>query len=287
MLGVNRLVLVGVVVWVSSMVAASQAAPGMAPAQVNALVRQTIDNEIKATRDYSQLFQYRLEKETNSGKSLREMLETTDGIVARTITWNGRALTAEERAKEDDRLSLLVSNEEERKKKFKEQREDTERALQMLRALPDALLYEFAGRDNIRGRDTIRLHFRPNPQFSSSAKETYLFRAAEGALWIDVAAHRIVKLDGVTKNDVNIGWGILGHINKGGKILLEQSLVAEPNHFRITTLNIEAQGKVLLFKNIRIRQLQTATSFSPVDRMTIAEAVKRLRGDGARASGSD
>jgi hypothetical protein len=263
--------------------AVSAQSASMTSADIDALVRASVDNEIRATQDNSSLFRYTLSKETNSGTAVREMVETADGVIARTITWNGRQLTPAERAKEDERLALLISSLEERQKKFREQREDAERAVRMLRALPDALLYEFDGNERIHGRNTIRLRFRPNPAFSSTAKETYLFRAAEGDLWIDAAHKRIMKLQGVTKSDVSIGWGILGHIRKGGKMFLEQSLVGD-NQWRLTGLNIEADGKVLFFKTLKIRQRQSASKFVPVSQMTVADAVELLRRNGTTGS---
>jgi hypothetical protein len=266
---------------------AQSAAQQMGRTQADVLLRKAVDNEIRAAQDNSARFRYTLSKDTNSSRSVREMVETADGVVARTITWNGRQLTPEERAKEDKRLATLISSPEERQKKFQEQRDDAERALKMLRVLPDALLYEYAGAERIRAREAIRLHFKPNPQFSSSTKETYLLRAAEGDLWIDAAAKRIVKLEGVTGSDVNIGWGILGHIKKGGKLFLEQSLVGENNQWRLTTLNIDVDGKVLLFKTLKIRQHQSASNFVPVAQMTVADAVELLRKNGSSGAGTD
>ncbi len=242
-----------------------------------ALVQQAVNNEIQANNDTSRLYRYILRKETRSGVAVREMIETKDGIVARTITWNDRELTPEERAKEDEKLAKLGASAEEQHKKFAEQREDARQAIKMLEALPDALLYEYDGTELLNGRESIRLRFKPNPNFSSSAKETYLFRGAEGKIWIDKAAKRIAKLDGVTTAQVNIGWGLLGHIDKGGKVFLEQTMVGPSSQWRIATLNLDATGKALLFKSINIRQRQSARDFRPVNPMTVAEAVDFLK----------
>src|SRR5262245_15788103 len=95
-------------VWcvLASMAMAQSPAPSMAPPQADALLRKAVDNEIRAAQDNSARFRYTLSKETNSNRSVREMVETADGIVARTVTWNGRQLTSEERAKEDKRLAM-------------------------------------------------------------------------------------------------------------------------------------------------------------------------------------
>jgi hypothetical protein len=259
------------------------AACAESPADPRALVQMTVENELKAAKDISSLYRYVLRKETKSGISVREMVETKDGIVAKTLTWNDRQLTPEERAKEDAKLAKLGSSAEEQRKKFAEQRQDASQAMKMLEALPYALLYEYTGTEPIRGREAVRLRFKPNPNFSSSAKETYLFRGAEGNIWIDTQAKRIVKLDGVTTRDVNIGWGLLGHIDKGGKFFLEQAKVGPEKDWRIITLNLDARGKALLFKTIKIHQRQTATDFRQVAPMTVAQAVDLLRTSNSEA----
>jgi hypothetical protein len=258
----------------------------VAPAQTTdpkALVQQAVANELRAAQDTSRLYRYVLRKETKSGTSVREMIETKDGIVARTITWNDRELTPDERAKEDEKLARLGSSAEEQRKKFAEQREDARQAMKMLEALPHALLYEYGGREMLNGREAVRLRFKPNPDFSSTAKETYLFRGAEGNIWIDKDAKRIAKLDGVTTAQVNIGWGLLGHIDKGGKVYLEQTMVGPSTQWRISTLNLDAKGKALFFKSINIQQRQSARDFRPVSAMTVAEAVDFLRKSDAGA----
>jgi hypothetical protein len=241
------------------------------------IVKEAVENELRAAKDTSRLYRYILRKETKSGTSVREMIETKDGIVARTISWNDRQLTPDERAKEDQKLAKLGSSAEEQRKKFAEQREDARQAMKMLHALPDALLYEFDHTELVNGREAVRLRFKPNPHFSSSAKETYLFRGAEGKIWIDKAAKRIAKLDGITTAQVNIGWGLLGHIDKGGKVYLEQAMVGPDSQWRIVTLTLDATGRAFLFKSIKIRQRQSARDFRPVSPMTVAEAVDVLR----------
>jgi hypothetical protein len=246
-------------------------------ADPRALVKEAVKNEIQANHDTSRLYRYILRKEAKSGISVREMIETKDGIVARTITWNDRELTPEERAKEDEKLAKLGASAEEQRKKFAEQRDDARQAIKMLEALPEALLYEYDGTEVLNGRAAIRLRFKPNPDFNSSAKETYLFRGAEGKIWVDKVARRIAKLDGTTTSQVNIGWGLLGHIDKGGKVYLEQAMVGPSTQWRIVTLNLDATGKALWFKSIKIRQRQSARDFRPVNPMTVAEAVDVLR----------
>ena len=250
------------------------------PAQgvdAQALVRRAAANAVTGAQETSKLFMYRALKETNSGTALREMVETKDVILARTLTWNGRELTAEERAKEDARLDLVVTSAEELRRKKAEQEADRRRTLQLVRALPEALRFQYDGTEMVHGREAIRLKFTPNPEFSPTSKETYGLKAAAGRLWIDKEQTRIVRMEAALTENVYIGWGLLGHINKGGRLELEQSLLPG-NVWRISKLNIEATGRVFFFKSVNIKQRQSGWDYRPVpSNLSIAQAVATLK----------
>jgi hypothetical protein len=249
-----------------------------------ALVRETVDREIRSAKDFSFPYRYVLRKETNSGISVRQMLETSDGMVlARTITWNGKPQKREDQVKEDQRLDQIATDPEERAKKLKEQREDSGRAMKLLAALPTSSIFTWDGKEFVNDREAIRLAFKPNPHFSPDAKETYLLKAAEGKIWIDAASKRLVRISGATTDSVNIGWGLLGHIDKGGSFFMEQAMVGGGN-WRIREMRIDAKGKVLLLKTIRIKQHQSAYDFVPVQPMPIAAAVQTLKQLGSNAT---
>jgi hypothetical protein len=241
------------------------------------LVRKSVDLEIKAAQDYTTPYTYVLRKESNSGVAVRQMVETKDGLLlARSLTWNGKVPSSEDQAKEDRRLERLITSAEERSKKAAEQKDDAQRALRILRALPTSSLYTLDGHENIAGRDTIRLAFKPNPKFSPEVKETYLLKAAEGKMWIDAESTRMVRLDATITDSVSIGWGLLGKIDKGGKLFLEQAIV-KGGQWRMTALRIDATGKALIFKSIRIKQHQTGSNYEPIKPVSVAEAVELLK----------
>ncbi|MEO5935752.1 MAG: hypothetical protein ABIP81_00920 [Terriglobales bacterium] len=241
------------------------------------LVRRAAANAEAAARDTSKLFMYRVAKETNSGAAIRDMVETKDVILARTITWNGQIPPPSERAKEDAKLDLLVVSADELRKKKAEQDTDRKRTLQLVGALPDALRFEYDGTEMVHGREAIRLRFTPNPAFRPTSRETYGLKAAAGKLWIDRAHTQIVRMDAALTENVYIGWGILGHIDKGGRLELERSLLPG-NAWRITKLNIEATGKAFFFKTIRIKQRQSGWDYRVVPNdLSIAQAVAALK----------
>ena len=220
---------------------------------------------------------FRLSKTTKFGTQVKDMVETKDGIVARLVSMNGRDLTPQERLADDARLDNLQQDPKEQQRKLSDQKKDQERFLSLVRALPDALLYSDDGRQELDGRETVRLKFRPNPAFHSTAKETIIFRAAEGHIWIDAAELRIAKFQGATTSDINIGWGLLGHIDKGSKMEIEQRRLGE-NKWRLSRLLLEGNGNILLFKTLTLKQQQTATNFQPVPaNLSLGDGVALLK----------
>lgn len=245
------------------------------------LVKAAVANEVQATEHPADSFMYRLTKESKSGTQVKDMVETKDGIVARLISLNGRALTDAERSADDRRLENLIRDPEEQRRKLADQQKEQDRFLSMVRVLPDALLYTSDGTEQINGRETIRLKFRPNPAFHTTTRETIIFRASEGNLWIDALDKRITKFDGTQTNDINIGWGLLGHIEKGSKLQVEQRWL-DQGKWRLSKLVLEANGQILLFKSLTLKQRQSATDFRAVPSdLKIASAVELLKKQGA------
>ena len=87
-----------------------------------------------------------------------------------------------------------------------------------------------------------------------------------------------MKLDATLTDNVNIGWGgILGHINKGGHFVLGQNMVAN-GKWKLTTLILQATGKLLIFKSITLNQRQFGSDYKIVPpNLTIAQAVELLK----------
>ena len=51
--------------------------------------------------------------------------------------------------------------------------------------------------------------------------------AWQGVILIDPTECRIAKIDGTLFKEVSFGWGILGHLDKGGHFLVEQRDVGD------------------------------------------------------------
>ena len=98
-------------------------------------------------------------------------METRDATAGLVIAYNGKPLTPEQRQEEKARVERFVTNPEELRKKHEQERASAERSLRIVRSLPDAFLFEYAGEQpgsagiGRTGATLVKLRFRPNPRY--------------------------------------------------------------------------------------------------------------------------
>jgi hypothetical protein len=160
--------------------------------------------------------------------------------------------------------------------KRKQQNEDESRTKRMVAALPDAFIYQYTGTEEKNGHTLVNMKFSPNPKFSPPSREALVYQGMEGTMIIDATAMRMAKIDGTMVKDVSIGWGIIGHLDKGGQFIVEQADV-DKGDWEITKMRLNFTGKALIFKSIRIDETDTSTDFHRVPKMTVAQALDFLK----------
>ena len=254
------------------------------PADPKDLVRVAVDKEL-APRSPVVRFAFRLKKTTPNGSSLKDVAETKDGMVSRLLEVNGQPLTQEQRDGEAQRLKNILSNPDEIQKRARDEKRDQERVERLVRSLPDALLYEYesvapasldAGHAE-PSRDLVRLRFKPNPDFDPTNREAQVLKGLAGTIWIDPGECRIVRLEGRLVQDVNFGWGLFGKLYKGGTVTIEQSRVTG-NDWATVGTKLDLNGRVLIFKKIRVQQEETTSDFRRIPaNLTYAQGVELLQ----------
>jgi len=262
----------------SAAMAAQQASAGTPQVPAQDLVRRVIANEDKASKEHSR-FLYRLRTETpKAGAITKELVETNDGAVARLIAVNDRPPNAEERHKDDERLQKLASDPQARDAKRKQQKEDEERTTRMVKALPDAFVYEYDGVEPANnGQQLVRLKFKPNPKYDPPNRELQVYQAMEGTMLIDLTDERLVKIAAHLFKGVNFGWGILGHLDPGGQFEVEQSLVGG-DRWEVTQMRLRFTGKILFFKNLNINEHETAFDYRGApENLSFAQGIEFLK----------
>ena len=248
------------------------------PKDANQLVRQTVNNELKADRS-TQLYTFTFVKVKPNRTETQQVVQTSSGSVARLILIDGKPITADQRAKEDQRLQRLVADPSAMAAKKKDQDADTKRSIEMVKAMPDAFLYEYASpsiQDKEPWGQVAVLTFKPNPNFDPPNQETKVYRGMSGTMYIELKDMRLAKIDAKIFKEVAFGWGVLGHLDPGGAFLVEQQRVYG-NHWDATHMVLNFTGKILLFKTLKIRDDEYTKNYRPVSDMSVASALDYLR----------
>ncbi|MBO0911960.1 MAG: hypothetical protein J2P13_09220 [Acidobacteria bacterium] len=270
---------------------ASLVAPGFAAEKTNPdpeeLVRRAVNNEISSDRDGGLHFMFKDLKRTPEQSQTKIMVETVDATAGLLLMENGRPLSPQQRRDEDARLANYTQNPQELRKKRKQEKEDAEHSERILRALPDALLFEREGTEPSREgvgspqNELVRLSFRPNPRYSPPSHVEQVLTGMQGHLLIDAKDNRIAEIDGTLEREVGFGWGILGHLDPGGRFLVRQSDVGG-HHWQVTQMELSFTGKVLFFKKLNIHSSETFSDFRPVPgNLSFAQGVALLKKEAA------
>jgi hypothetical protein len=263
----------------------SSSAPSQPQApQVDAveLVRKAVKNELDANQGVPEHFMFRGIKTTPKGSTTRLYAETKEGSAGLIIAYDGKPLTPDQQQAEQARLDHYIHNPEELRKKRAQEREEADRTTRIMRALPDAFLYEYAGEETgtagigRTGNPLVKLKFRPNPNYQPPSRVEEVLTGMKGNILVDVNHHRIASIDGTLFKSVGFGWGILGHLNAGGHFVVHQQDV--DNVWEISSMTVNFTGKILLVKSLNIESMETYSDFKQISNdLTFAEAVELLK----------
>jgi hypothetical protein len=236
------------------------------------LVRQVVANETQLVDSDHSHWIYRQHHIEDGKDTLKECVDTDQGALCRLIAEGGHPLSQSEQAKEKERLAELVKNPERQRKLQEARKKDGDQALKMLKMLPNAFHYEYAGTEG----DLVKLKFVPNPQFTPPDRESRVFHAMVGFMWVDRDAKRLVELSGKLTRDVDFGFGLLGHLYRGGTFQVKRADVGD-GHWETTLLDVKIRGKALFFKTINADQRETTDNFAKAPgKLTMAEGMKML-----------
>ncbi|MFZ0275431.1 MAG: hypothetical protein WA254_13040 [Candidatus Sulfotelmatobacter sp.] len=265
---------------------ARRSVPGDSASAIE-LVRAAVANEVAANDD-SIKHMFRSRKQTLQGSQTRLYVETRSAMAGMTIAYNDQPLTPEQMQGEENHLAGLVGDPEQLSRKHSQEQQAAERTLRIVKALPEAFLYDYDGDEpgtaqlGKEGNRLVRLKFRPNPAYEPPSRVEQVLEGMQGFLLIDPTSRRIARIDGTLFKEVGFGWGILGHLDKGGHFLVDQSEVSDGS-WQISRMSLSFTGKILIFKSIVIKSDEVFSNFRrvPAD-TTFAQGVGMLKAEEAK-----
>ncbi len=250
------------------------------------LVRRTVQNETRSGLSPTK-YLFRNRKKTPRGSQTRLMVETTDAMAGLVIANDGKPLTTEEREAESARLKNLIDNPSELQKKRQREKDNEERTTRIVKALPDAFVYQYgeatAGTPGIgkQGDPLVRVNFTPKPDYVPPSHVEQVLTGMQGYLLIDSKQQHIAKIDGTLMKDVGFGWGILGHLDRGGRFVVELGEMSRGD-WEVTHMTLSFTGRVLIFKSLNIQSEEAFSNFRQVPpNLNFAQGVEVLKKEAA------
>ncbi len=246
------------------------------------LVRRAVQNEIRQNTDSNAYFMFKDQRKTAHTSQTKLIVETRDASAGLIVEQDGRPLSPQQQQAEEARLQNYIRNPDELARKRKQEKDEADRTLKIVKALPDAFLYEADGTEpgsagvGKPGVTLVRLKFHPNPNYDPPSREEQALSGMQGHVLIDATANRIAEIDATLEKQVAFGWGILGHLDRGGRFLVQQAHVS--NHeWELTRMELSFTGKILLFKSLAIHSSDVFSDFRPVPaNLTFAQGVGLL-----------
>jgi hypothetical protein len=149
---------------------------------------------------------------------------------------------------------------------------ETLQGRRLFKMLPDAFVFSYASSKG----DLVKLSFRPNASFHPPSLEARVFHDMEGEMLVDWKQERLAAFDGHLTQAVKFGFGLLGHLDKGGHFEVRQAEVV-PGHWDMISLSLAMTGKALLFASIGVQKTEAHRDFQRVsDDLTLTQAADIL-----------
>ena len=148
--------------------------------------------------------------------------------VRKLINKDGKALSAEELKKEDDRIDKEVAKAKERRAKNDAKGKQTsprgDEEVTVSRIL-ELGVFTNERRVDLNGRPTIAVDYAGDPKAKTRNRMEEVIRDLVGTVWVDEGDQTIVKLEGRFLNAFKIGGGLVVNIRKDTSFAMEQRKV--------------------------------------------------------------
>jgi hypothetical protein len=124
---------------------------------------------------------------------------------------------------------------------------------------------ELVGRDTIEGHGAIVAALTPRPGVRTRSRAGRYFPRFRGRAWVSERDHQVMKVELEAIDDILVGWGIMGRIHDGSRLLFERRKVNDEVWLPARSV-IEMGGRSLLFRRF---QVSATTEFSDYRKFSV------------------
>ena len=170
--------------------------------------------------------------------------------VLREIEIDGRKLSTEELRAQDARLLRSVAEARaltpaERARRERKEREENAWVME----IPEALTFRLQGERTVAGRPAHVIACSPKPGYSPKNLRARVFTKMNGTLLIDKVDRQLVQAEAETFDTVNVGFGIVGRIEKGTRFRLSRKRESTGD-WLMREQHIRFNGRFLMLKHV-------------------------------------
>jgi hypothetical protein len=243
-----------------ALLAISSLSLAQTPPPLEQLVKDMAWNEVQ-DRERDSFWQYRVQQKIGQQTFVKYQVETEHGPIYRILEENGQRLDAKQQQGEDERLNHLLNSPGALEKNREDHAQDEQRLERLTKLMPEAFLYESDGPSS---SDLLTLRFRPNPAFKPPTYEARVFHGMAGTIVVNQRLKRFVAMHGKVIEQIDFGYGLLGHVDKGGHFEIHREQVG-PTHWKTDLVDVHVSGRVVLFKSVSKDHYETRSQFQPVE----------------------
>lgn len=236
-----------------------------------AAVRAAVAAQMEADRNDHSNWIYMDHDVTPDHDLLSRCAGSPRGELRLAVERNGHKLTPAATQAEYDRIERYVDDPDAQARNRKNQAHDDAQATELLKMLPNAFLWTVVS-------DTpefLTLSYRPDPKFQGPDMQSRVMSLLAGELVITHQGNLIRSFRGALTEQFKIGYGFLGHLNKGGSIDIERRDVGS-GHWEIVETHVHIGGHALFFKTIGTQQDEVKTEWKPSPAKDLHEAARIL-----------
>ena len=189
----------------------------------------------------------------------------------RLVAVDGKPLPPSELAWRDAEHQENVRREAEKhRRETLEQRQERRAADERERRERDAMLddavavYEgtFVGRDRLDGERVLVLDVTPRPAARVTTREGRWMKQFAGRVWIGEDDDQVAKLDMRAREDVTIGWGVVGRVHAGSRFMFSRRKF--DGTWLPAEVLFEGTGRTLLFRTFHVSAVTTYSGYKRV-----------------------
>jgi hypothetical protein len=148
--------------------------------------------------------------------------------VRRVVKKDGKPLSPDEIAKENERIDKITTKANEKREKANDQGKETDpRGNEEVTVSRLLELGAFTNprRVSLNGRDTIAVDYTGDPKAKTRNRAEDVIRDLSGTVWVDEQDHMLTRVEGRFANAFKIGGGLIASIQKDTRFSMVQTKV--------------------------------------------------------------